>query len=182
VKGAQIQFFDTALRHYDDGATRLERFIPVDIVSLTPRDDFFQPRSWRVAGGWKRKFVQNGSEPLVAGVDGGAGATWESRAHGVMVYALGEAALQVHHELDNGYSIGAGGRIGALADPTPRWRVNAYASGIKQFLGERDTPASIGVQNRVALGRDVALRIDFARTREADRRFNAGSLSLQVYF
>jgi hypothetical protein len=182
VKGAEIQFFDTALRHYAEGGTRLERFVPVDILSLTPRDDFFQPRSWRVAGGWQRRFVQNGKEPLVAGLDGGAGATWESRGHRAMVYALAEAALQVHHELDNGYSIGAGARIGTLADPTPRWRINAYASGIKQFLGERDTPASFGVQNRVALGRDVALRIDFARTREADRRFNAGSLSLQVYF
>jgi hypothetical protein len=182
VKGAQIQFFDTAFRHYGDEGTRLERFIPVDILSLAPRDDFFQPRSWRVSGGWQRKFVQNGKEPLVGGIDGGAGATWESRGHGAMVYALAESALQLHHELDSGYSIGAGARIGTLADPTPRWRVNAYASGIKQFLGERDTPASIGVQNRVALGRDVALRIDFARTREADRRFNAGSLSLQVYF
>jgi hypothetical protein len=182
VKGAQIQFFDTALRHYDEGGTRIERFIPVDILSLAPRDEFFQPRSWRVAGGWQRKFVQNGKEPLVAGLDGGAGATWQSRSRRVMVYGLAEAALQAHHELDNGYSIGAGARIGALADPTPRWRINAYASGIRQFLGERDTPASIGVQNRVALGRDVALRIDFARTREADRRFNAGSLSIQVYF
>ncbi len=45
VKGAQIQFFDTAFRHYNDGATRLERFVPVDILSLAPRDDFFQPRS-----------------------------------------------------------------------------------------------------------------------------------------
>jgi hypothetical protein len=182
VKGAQIQFFDTALRHYQDGGTRLERFVPVDILSLAPRDDFFQPRSWRVAGGWQRRFVQNGQEPLVAGLDGGAGATWESRDHRAMVYALGEGALQVHHQLDKGYSIGAGARIGTLVDPTPRWRIYAYASGIKQFLGERDTPATIGVQNRVALGRDVALRIDFARTREADRRFNAGSLSLQVYF
>jgi len=182
LKGAQIQFFDTAFRHYAEDGTRLERFIPVDILSLAPRDDFFQPRSWRVAGGWQRKCVQNGSEPLVAGVDGGAGAAWETRDHRTMVYALAEAALHVHHELDNGHSVGAGARIGALLDPAPRWRINAYASGIRQFLGEKDTPASIGVQNRVALGRDVALRIDFARTREADRRFNAGSLSLQVYF
>lgn len=182
VKGAQIQFFDTAFRHYADEGTRLERFIPVDILSLAPRDDFFQPLSWRVAGGWQRKFVQNGKEPLVAGLDGGAGATWESRGHKAMVYGLAEGALQAHHELDGGYSIGAGARIGALVDPTPRWRINAYASGMRQFLGERDTPATIGVQNRVALGRDVALRLDFARTREADRRFNAGSLSLQVYF
>jgi hypothetical protein len=182
VKGAQIQFFDTAFRHYDGGGTRLERFVPVDILSLAPRDDFFQPRSWRVSGGWRRTFIRNGAEPLVAGVDGGAGATFESADHRILVYGLAEAALRVHHELDNGHSIGAGARIGALVDPTPRWRINAYASGIRQFLGEKDTPASIGVQNRVALGRDTALRIDFARTREADRRFNAGSLSLQVYF
>ncbi len=135
-----------------------------------------------MAGGWQRTFVKNGAEPLVAGLDGGAGATWEARDRRALVYALGEAALHVHHELDSGFSIGAGARVGALVDPVPRWRINAYASGISQFWGERDTPASVGVQNRVALGRDTALRIDFARTREADRRFNAGSLSLQVYF
>ncbi len=182
VKGAQIQFFDTAFRHYNDGGTRLERFVPVDILSLAPRDDFFQPRSWRVAGGWRRTFVQNGAEPLVAGLDGGAGATGSLFQGKTYLYGLAEAALRLHHELDGGYSAGAGARVGALADPAPRWRINAYASGIRQFLGERDTPASIGVQNRVALGRDTALRIDFARTREADRRFNAGSISLQVYF
>jgi hypothetical protein len=182
VKGAQIQFFDTALRHYDDGAARLERFVPVDILSLAPRDDFFQPLSWRVAGGWRRTFVENGAEPLVAGLDGGAGATLSAIQGKLFLYGLVEGALHAHHELDGGYSVGAGARIGTLLDPAPRWRINAYASGISQFLGEKDTPASIGVQSRVALGRDTALRIDFARTREADRRFNAGSVSLQVYF
>jgi hypothetical protein len=181
VKGAQIQFFDTAFRHYEDGSTRLERFIPVDILSLAPRDDFFQPRSWRVAGGWQRTFVQNGAEPLVAGLEGGAGGTF-SLGRNVMVYGLAEAALHLHHELDGGYSIGAGARIGALVDPAPGWRINAYASGIRQFLGEKDTPASLGVQSRVALGRDTALRIDLARMREAEHRFNAGSISLQLYF
>jgi hypothetical protein len=182
VKGAQIQFFDTAFRHYQDGSTRIERFIPVDILSLAPRDDFFQPRSWRVAGGWQRTFVQNGSEPLVAGLDGGAGFTRSFYRDKVYLYGLAEGALHLHHELEGGYSVGAGARVGALIDPAPRWRVNAFASGLRQFLGEKDTPASIGVQNRVALGRDTALRIDFARTREAERRFNAGSVSLQVYF
>jgi hypothetical protein len=126
--------------------------------------------------------VNSGAEPLVAGVDGGAGVTWSAFGGKAFVYGLAEAALHVHPELDKGYSLGAGARIGALVDPAPRWRVNAYASGIRQFLGEKDTPASIGVQNRVALGRDTALRIDFARTREADHRFDAGSISLQVYF
>ena len=180
VRGAQIEFFKTAIRHYQGRGTRLEQFIPIDILSLAPRDDFFQPRSWRIAGGWKRSFVANGREPLVPGVDGGAGLTY--KAGPAMIYGLGEAALRTHHELDNGYSIGGGARFGVLADPAPRWRVHAYAAGINQFAGERDTPRSIGVQQRVALGRDTALRIDFARMREADRRFSAGSISLQVYF
>ena len=182
VRGAQIEFFKTAVRHYQGGTTRLEQFIPVDILSLSPRDDFFQPLSWRIAGGWKRSFVANGAEPLVPGIDGGAGMTWKTRGGRAMVYGLGEAALRTHHELDGGHSIGGGARFGVLADPTPRWRVHAYAAGINQFVGERDTPRSIGVQHRVALGRDTALRIDFARLREADRRFSAGSISLQVYF
>ena len=180
VRGAQIEFFKTAVRHYQGGTTRLEQFIPVDILSLAPRDDFFQPLSWRIAGGWKRSFVRNGAEPLVPGIDGGAGLTWKTGE--VMLYGLGEAALRTHHELDDGYSIGAGARFGVLADPAPRWRVHAYAAGIRQFLGERDTPRSIGVQQRVTLGRDTSLRIELARMREADRRFSAGSISLQVYF
>src|SRR4026209_2068885 len=91
LKGAQIQFFDTAFRHYAEDGTRLERFIPADILSLAPRDAFFQPSSWPVEGGGRRKSVQSASEPLVAGIDGGAGATWETRDHRAMVYALAEA-------------------------------------------------------------------------------------------
>ena len=185
VRGAQIDFFDTALRHYNDGRTRLERFVPADIVSLAPRDDFFQPRSWRVSGGWQRSFVRNGSEPLVAFFDGGAGASWakggSDRRGGALFYGLAEAALRLNRELDGGYGVGAGARFGALADVTSRWRVNAYASGIDYFLGESDQPRRLGLEQRFTLGRDSALRFDFERRREAGRQFNSGMLSLQIY-
>src|SRR5207237_6339722 len=99
VRGAQIEFFDTAVRHYADGATRLERFVPADILSLSPRNDFFQPRSWRAAVGWRRSFVRNGSEPLVPGAEGGMGATWSSGGERVLIYALAEGAVRAHHDL-----------------------------------------------------------------------------------
>ena len=181
VRGAQIEFFDTALRHYNDGKTRLERFVPVDILSLAPRDDFFQPRSWRVSGGWQRAFVRNGSEPLLAFLDGGAGASWADRTGRALFYALGEAALRVDRELDGGYGIGAGARVGAMLDPTSRWRANAYASGFNYFLGESDQPRRVGLEQRFTLGRDSALRFDLERRREAGRQFNSGTLSLQLY-
>ena len=181
VRGAQIQFFDMAFRHYDDRATRVERFVPVDILSLAPRDDFFQPRSWRVAGGWHRSFLKDGSEPLVASLDGGAGAAWSSRGH-ALFYTLGEAAMRAHHNLEHGYGIGAGGRVGALVDPAPRWRLHAYASGINYFLGESGEPRALGLQQRFAVGRDSALRLDLERRREGGRHFDSASLSLQLYF
>jgi hypothetical protein len=182
VRGAQIEFFDTALRHYNDGATRVERFVPVDILSLAPRDDFFQPRSWRVAGGWRRSFLGDGSEPLVGFLDGGVGAAWSSRGGRSMFYGLGETAVRAHHNLEHGYGIGAGARLGALIDPAPRLRLHAYASGLNYFLGEADEPRALGLQNRFALGRDSALRLDLERRREAGRHFNSASLSLQLYF
>jgi hypothetical protein len=182
VRGAQIEFFDMALRHYNDGDTRLERFVPAGILSLAPRDDFFQPRSWRVSGGWQRSFVRNGSEPLVAFLDGGAGASWSDRAGHSLFYALAEAALRVNRELDGGYGVAAGARIGALVDLTPRWRANAYASGFSYFLGETDQPRRIGLEQRLTLGRDSALRFDLERRREAGREFGSGTLSLQLYF
>ena len=58
IRGAQIDFFNMTVRHYDHTATRLERFTPVDILSLSPRDEFFQPWSWKVSGGWERVRVQ----------------------------------------------------------------------------------------------------------------------------
>jgi Domain of unknown function (DUF4105) len=180
VRGAQIEFFDTAIRHFEDGATRLERLTPVDIVSLAPRDEFFQPRSWRIGGGWERMFLRDGREPLVGHVDGGAGATWgNDRA---LLYAMGEAAFRLHHELEHGYGVGAGARAGALVDLTPRLRIHAYASGLDYFAGEHDTPRAATLQARYGLGRDSALRANLERRREAGREFTTTSISLQFYY
>ena len=90
--------------------------------------------------------------------------------------------MRAHHNLEHGYGIGAGGRVGALVDPAPRWRLHAYASGINYFLGESEQPRALGLQQRFAVGRDRALRLDVERRREGGRHFDSASLSLQLYF
>jgi hypothetical protein len=180
VRGAQIEFFDTAIRHYEGGAARLEHLTPVDIVSLSPRNDFFQPRSWRIAGGWERAFIADGHEPLVGHVDGGAGGTWgNDRA---LFYAMGEAALRQHHEFEHGFQLGAGARAGALVDLTPRLRIHAYVNGMNTLAGEHDTPRAATLQARYTLGRDSAMRADFERRREAGREFSSASIALHLYY
>lgn len=181
VRGAQIEFFSFALRAYREGSTQLESFTPIDILSLSARDEFFQSWSWHIAGGWRRAFVRDGSRPLATSVDGGAGAAWSAAGNRALFYVFLDASTRLHSRLDEGFALGAGGRLGALVDVAPRWRMHAYVRALSYFLGEEDRPRSFGLGQQVSLGRDVALRFDATRNREAGRTFNAGSLSLLIY-
>jgi hypothetical protein len=182
VRGAQIEFFSVSARQYDGGSLRLERFIPVDIVSLAPRDEFFQPWSWKVGGGWRRMLVNGGDEPLVAFFEGGGGAAWSGMNGRLLLYGLLDGGIRAHGALEHGYSAGLGGHIGALLDPVPRWRLQAYARTIEYLAGEKDQPYAWGLDQRIALGRDLALRIDLSRERQAASTWNTGAISVLFYF
>lgn len=181
VRGAQIEFFSLALRDYRDGGTRVESFIPIDILSLAPRDEFFQSWSWHVKAGWQRAFLRDGSDPLATSAGVGVGRAWSTGGKRALFYGFADAAVRAHSRLDDGHSLGAGGRMGALVDVRPRWRLHVYARALKYFLGEQDTPRALGLEQSASLGRDLALRLDLTRNREAGRSFTAGTLSLLLY-
>jgi hypothetical protein len=181
IGGAQIEFFKLRGRRYERKNARIESFIPVEIFSLSPRDEFFQPRSWRLAAGWQRTFTRSGAEPLAAGVEGGLGAARPMGAR-ARFYATAEGAARLHHDFDDGYTVGAGVRLGALVDPAPRWRIHAYAQQLGSLAGERTDPGALVLEQRFTLTRDTALRLDLSHQNEAGRNFSTGSLSLQIYF
>lgn len=182
ARGAQIEFLSIGLRHYDYGATRVEEFTPVKILSLAPRDDFFQPMSWKIEAGWQRMRIANGSEPPVIALNGGAGGTWSNEKDTAFWYALFDGALRIRGELVNGYALGAGSSVGGLLDFNPHWRVHGFARGLRYFSGQLDTPWAMGLEQRIALGRDLALRVDVARNRDLHRTYNTGSVSMLFYF
>jgi hypothetical protein len=181
VRGAQIEFFSFALRDYRHGGTQLESFTPIEILSLSARDDFFQSMSWKIAAGWRRAFVRDGSRPLATAIDGGAGGAWSAADERMLLYAFLDGSTRLHSRLDEGYTLGTGGRLGALVDVSPRWRAHAYVRALRYFLGEKDTQPAAGLEQRLSLGRDFALRLDLGRAREGGRWFNSGSLSLLIY-
>lgn len=182
VRGAQIQYFDLWVRRYESDQTRVERFIAADILSLSPRDDFFQSRSWRIAAGWKRMFAANGREPLAFAVDASAGGAWDSGRGHTLAYLLLDAGARAHGSLDGGYALGAGPSAGLLYDAAPSWRLHGHARATRYFLGQRDTPWEFGLQQRLSLARDLGVRLDISRKRELDRSFNSASASVQLYF
>ncbi len=182
ARGAQIEFFSLALRKYDTGAARVERFTPVNILSLTPRDAFFQSMSWKIAAGWQRVRTPDGNEPLVFSLDGGAGGSWSNQSSTALWYVLFDGSSRLNSDLVNGYALGAGASMGSLFDFNPRWRVHGYARSVRYFLGRRDTTRTLGLEQRIALGRDIALRVDVAHNRESARSYNSATASILYYF
>jgi hypothetical protein len=180
IRGAQVEFFHLRLRGYEQQDPRVESLLLVNFVSLNERDDFVQPRSWNLSAGWQRTLTRSGAEPLALAADGGIGGAWQ--AAGMRLYAKAQAAGRLHGELEDGYTLGAGARVGLLIDPAPRWRVHAYAQQLGSFAGERTDPGALVLGQRFALTRDLALRLDLSHQREADRSFDSGSVSIQLYF
>ena len=65
---------DLAVRDYSGviGA-RVEEITPVSLISISPRNEFFEALSWKLDLSWTRRRLADGSEPLVFGVHGGPG-------------------------------------------------------------------------------------------------------------
>jgi hypothetical protein len=178
TRGAQVQFFDTAVRRYADGATRLEQMQLLDAVSLTPRDEFVDAVSWSAGMGWKRRRLRDGSEPLVFGMHGGPGLTVERG--GSLIYGLVDVAAEIEGKLRRGYAIGAGPAAGWIADITPAWRVMLEARAIRFVAGEERDAWSGTIRQRVVLGRNAALRVDVGCEREFGE--SQYELNLSVHF
>jgi hypothetical protein len=182
ARGAQIEFFSIRLRHYESIATRVEQFTPVNILSLTPRDEFFQSMSWKISAGWQRTRAANGDEPLAMALDGGAGGAWSNESNTALWYAMLDGSTRISSSFANGYALGTGASAGGLFDFFPRWRVQGYVRSMRYFMGQLDTTRSIGLEQRLSLGRDIALRVDVARNRELQQTYNTGSVSMLFYF
>jgi hypothetical protein len=186
VRGAQIEFFDFAVRDYSNGiGARVEEFMPLRIVSISPRNEFFQALSWKLDTGWSRRRLANGSEPLVFGVHGGPGLAWsvpDTLRSSTMVYAFLEGTAQADTRLENNYALGVGPAVGALIDLTGRWRAEPYVRAQWFFAGDTDTAWNVGLRQRYTLDRDWALRFDVSRERQEKQSWNTMLLSLHYYF
>lgn len=186
IRGAQIQFFNLALRHYGEGiGTRIEEFVPIDIFSLSPRNEFFRSLSWKVNVGWVRKRLADGSEPMVARLNAGGGYAWDAPSLDQPVaqtYAFIDATLEQSGHYVRDYAFGMGPAVGVIADVNSNWRINAYARVQRFALGEPHTTSELTLLQRYSIGPQTALRLELARKMEFDMSWIDVRLSLQQYF
>lgn len=182
LPGGQIDFAKLTLRRdVASGDVQLEQLTVVGIVSLSPREGLLRPLSWRASGGLKRVERPDGSRPLVAYLEGGSGVSARLGAS-ALVYALGEGSLLASGRLTHDHAAGAGANAGLLVDANARWRLHAYGRGLRYFSGEQHSRLEAGLDQRLTLTRDLALRLETSWRRAYERDTRTVALHLDLHF
>jgi len=180
--GAQINFMDFDLRHYQgSGGVELERLSLVDIYSLSPRDEFFKPVSWKINTGIARTRLRDGEHVAVYHTNGGAGlalGSWRS----AVVYAFVEGTLDIGGRLQNNFSLGAGPSVGLFIRPCLSWKLNLFARLQDFAMGDKHSASEVSLAQSISFGRQHALRFTLSDKRERGVEWQAAALGWHWYF
>lgn len=186
--GTQIQFGNTRLRYdIDKDEVGVEQIDIIDLLSLSPMDDFFKPWSWNFRTGFKKELVGNDNEKdgfrreLFWKNTGGIGIS-TLLADRMLVYGLAQAEFDTDNALDNGWAAGSGlmaGIIWQVADP---YKIIVEGTAMWFGLGDTHDSQSIKTTHRFRLSRNVHLGIDAEKIFAFDADRSEVSAKLDLFF
>ncbi len=185
TRGQAIDFADLGFAiDPDEGDLAITDFTLLSITSLSPRDAWFQPVSFTVETGARRRpsgrVFTDAPDDLGFFFQGGPGLAWGQGD--LTAYVFGQVSIDANPGLQPGYALGAGPSGGLLYYPVPGVQLRLdmglmpYAAGADGHYGWARLDA------QVPLIEDFALRsgIEYESTEYNDGlRFNVG---LQAYF
>jgi hypothetical protein len=183
LAGSEVAFFDLVLRYYEDSSlVNLESMTALEIQSISPRNRYFEPLSWRFDIGVER-FRREGEAKgdLVGTASGGAGFSyglWD----GAVITALGNLRVQGAPDLPDDVLIGAGPSLGLLYGPTDWWTLKLHGAYEVTLNRGSDDYIEARLDQSFTLGRSLALRLETAYRGDTGDPFAELIGSLQVYF
>lgn len=185
--GAEIDFMDLLFRYYTkERDARVERFTLVDITSVSPLDAFFHPISWTVGTGLDNRLLPETHDALqeryIWHSHGGPGLAVAPWPH-ALAYGFAEAIVDWSPSLEEDHAIGPQGRLGLFAGPAgDRWRAHLYGSVTGFVLGDTSQWYRGGLDLRVTLTPQMALRGGISGNRDFDQNWIEGGVSWDVFF
>lgn len=186
--GAAIDFMDLALRYYTKAPdVRVERFTLVEITSVAPLDAFFHPISWTVGTGLANRLLPDSAatgldEEYIWHSHGGPGLAVAPWPH-ALAYGFAEAVADWSPALEEDHAIGPQGRLGLYAGPaSDRWRAHLFGSVTGFVLGDTSQWYRGGLEVRVTLTPQMALRGGVSGNRDFDQNWVEAAVSWDVFF
>ena len=158
TKGAQVNFMSVSGRYLTGtGEFLLQKLRPVDIVSLSPRDRFFQPVSWKVNFGVDRKILADGADRAIFRLNTGGGVAWDLPLLG-LAYGMAEADLNMSDRFGHAAALGGGGSAGMLHQEAAFWTLHLYGSAFT-YLIENHEEYRVAIDQQFALSRRAAIGV-----------------------
>jgi len=177
LRGAQIILFNTELRHYQDDGVKLNRFDIVDITSLSKRNLFLDPLSWKVQVGFERVYSR-GDDTGVFQLNGGAGHSYEL-SDNTELYGLLTGRLEYNEDFSSIIEPAIGGEAGFLYY-SPIGAMKLDLGGYK-FLND-DYRMKAAFNQNFNLAVDHAIRLSVAQEWHHDDDFYEVSVGYRYYF
>lgn len=155
--GAQIQLFNIILRYYyEKNRFVLNSFDLVDIKSLSPRDIFFKPHSWKVQTGLKQKYLDDRKDHLIYQLNTGGGFSYYHRFFG-LYYSMLEFDLNLGDELESFHAIGIGPSLGLKKKFHTIWTICAEVNSKYYFLGDNHLTITTSFDQNFSLNRNNSI-------------------------
>jgi len=182
TEGAQINFFDISGRYYfKEDSLKLQRLRLIDIVSLSPRDAFFKPVSWKVNTGFDRELFSDGEEHLIYRINPGGGFSYKNDLLGLS-YIMIETDLELSGGLKDNYSLGFGASAGIIKKLTGSWKINLSAKSMYYEAGDEHRSMNVSLAQNFKITTNNSITCSLSREKTHDYYQSEVNLSWNVYF
>jgi len=180
-KGAQINFFDFAFRQQEGSSLRVQRFAPLEIVSLSPRDALIKPKSWELGLRYERKMLRDRERHGVSEFDGGMGVSYEWWDR-MLVFGLARGAMQYSTNLDDNYALGYGGRFGVALDFFDNARTLLESKVMRYGVGADRFSMEHVLSERINISTQAAVVLSVRQGQDYKRDWLAADAGIEVFF
>jgi hypothetical protein len=182
IPGSQIQFCDTRLRYYfADRKFELEAFNLIDIISLSDRDEFFKPFSWKAQTGLIQKRRHDGDNHLIYYLSTGGGFAYRNRFLG-LYYGMIESDLNVAGSYESNHALGAGASMGLQKKITGFWKAHLHGKALYYPVGDEHKSYELSLEQNFTLSSAHAFTAKLSRTKSFDFYETEAVFMWNIYF
>ncbi len=182
VEGSQILFTELGFRYYvESGRPKLQNADLIDIVSISPRDDFFTPVSWKVRTGLRQRLGEDGADHLLYDLASGAGLAWKIPFAG-LVYAMVEAEGDLGGRSEKRWAAGAGGSAGLLRAIGESGKIHLFGRNLYYALGDPHNDLELTLQTHFGYAANGSFSAGVTWRRVYGVRDTEGTLSWNLFF
>ena len=181
-EGAQIIFGSVALRYfYPDRSVQLKSLDIIDIVSIAPRDEFFENISWKIRTGLYRRVLDDDRDHLLYQLNPGGGFAYQDDWQGLW-YVFMETDLNLGPDLENNYAVGLGGSAGFIRKVTDRWKFHLFVRDIYYGLGDTTNSVEFSLLQNFTITTNTSLTVKILRALSHGSHQDEASLSFRWFF